>query len=611
MTRVFICYRREDEPYGAKSIRDRLLASKFDVFFDVHSIVLVDDWNKEIETYLASCDCCLAIIGKSWLTILDEKNGKPRLADPKDYVRREIETALHAGKRVIPVLLDVEPPNSDQVPEELRDFVKGLFTKQYLHVRSGTDFDHDMDRLTEDLKAPRVSLWKRLCGRAAEIGNWFRQIPSLRMHGIGQNLQRVWRWLNEPRRGWDYYQTRKDEHVAAAAGLTIGLILLIFFFFLHGLGGIPWWAVLGLVSVPIDGMIIGLVIRAVIEEALLGMANKFPRWQSIADKLALITAVVFLVLFLVGGRLTWTFARTGRFHWLIQRASDLQKLGDWETQITVCNEAIQLKPNNPDGYFWRGNAFFHQGKYSRAIDDYSEDIRLKPRNSDNLAVAYVSRGNAYYHNREYENAITDFTLVLNFRPFPPSSEIFYALLGRGEAYRWIKEFDKSFQDLSTARWRNFDNSAAKTALANLYRLKTDKNIPAALSEVNDAITLNPKNAYAYVVRGAIHNEQGGNLKAGNKKEQADQKFLAALADLNKAIELARDYAWAYSERGLAYAGLGDDRKALDDYDQAIGLNSSYGRDFRRRGEVNKRLNREVEARADFVEALRLENLQKK
>src|SRR5215211_3935120 len=86
--RIFISYRREDTAYPAGWLYDRL-AERFgraQVFKDVDSIELGDDFVEVITNAVASTDVVLALIGNEWLTIADEA-GVPRLEDPDDFVR--------------------------------------------------------------------------------------------------------------------------------------------------------------------------------------------------------------------------------------------------------------------------------------------------------------------------------------------------------------------------------------------------------------------------------------------------------------------------------------------------------------------------------------------
>ncbi len=124
--RIFISYRREDTAYPAGWLFDRL-AERFgrdQVFKDVDSIQLGDDFVEVITTAVASCDVLLALIGDQWLTITGE-DGARRLDNPGDFVRLEIEAALARNVRVIPILVEgARPPRADQLPASLAKLVR-------------------------------------------------------------------------------------------------------------------------------------------------------------------------------------------------------------------------------------------------------------------------------------------------------------------------------------------------------------------------------------------------------------------------------------------------------------------------------------------------------
>src|SRR4051795_12650596 len=116
--RVFISYRREETAYPAGWLYARL-ANQYgggQVFKDVDSIELGDDFVQVISRAVGSCDVLLAMIGGQWLTITDE-HGRRCLDDPDDFVRLEIEAALSRDIRVIPILVDgAIVPRADELP---------------------------------------------------------------------------------------------------------------------------------------------------------------------------------------------------------------------------------------------------------------------------------------------------------------------------------------------------------------------------------------------------------------------------------------------------------------------------------------------------------------
>jgi TIR domain len=146
--RIFISYRREETAYPAAWLFDRL-ADRFggrQVFKDVDSIQLGDDFVEVITRAVGSCDVLLALIGNEWLTITDE-HGRRRLDDPDDFVRLEIEAALTRKVRVIPILVDgARMPRTDELP----DSVAKLVRRQALEL-SPARFDSDTGRLLKVL----------------------------------------------------------------------------------------------------------------------------------------------------------------------------------------------------------------------------------------------------------------------------------------------------------------------------------------------------------------------------------------------------------------------------------------------------------------------------
>jgi len=144
---IFISYRHKDSAAWAGWLSDRL-ANHFglgQIFKDIDSIHPGDDFAAAISDAIASCQVLLALIGDRWLTVAD-KAGR-RLDNPKDFVRREIETALGLGIHVIPILLDgTTMPDADQLPPSMA----GLSAREALDL-SANRFDSDFGRLLEAL----------------------------------------------------------------------------------------------------------------------------------------------------------------------------------------------------------------------------------------------------------------------------------------------------------------------------------------------------------------------------------------------------------------------------------------------------------------------------
>ena len=106
MARIFINFRNFDGDWAALAIRNTLVERFGDdqVFLSSFSIPLGADFAAELLSRARECDVLLAIIGPRWLTVTGT-DGRPKLGAADDWVCREIEAALEAGRTVAPVLL--------------------------------------------------------------------------------------------------------------------------------------------------------------------------------------------------------------------------------------------------------------------------------------------------------------------------------------------------------------------------------------------------------------------------------------------------------------------------------------------------------------------------
>jgi ABC-type multidrug transport system ATPase subunit len=149
--KIFINYRREDDPGFAQALFQRL-ESAFDsrqLFMDVEGQLKPgDNYGIVLRNKVASCDVLLAVIGPRWLAASDE-NGRRRLGNPDDWVRTEIASALEAGKTVIPVLVGgAAPPRENDLPEPL----KPLSQRQAVRINAES-FKSDSQRLVRHLQS--------------------------------------------------------------------------------------------------------------------------------------------------------------------------------------------------------------------------------------------------------------------------------------------------------------------------------------------------------------------------------------------------------------------------------------------------------------------------
>jgi hypothetical protein len=124
--KVFITYRREETAPHAGRLYDAMVArfGEGNVFMDVDMAPGVD-FVERITEAVAACHVLIVVMGPRWATVEDEE-GTARLADPEDFVRLEVETALRrADVTPIPVLVaGARMPNRRDLPQELRPLTR-------------------------------------------------------------------------------------------------------------------------------------------------------------------------------------------------------------------------------------------------------------------------------------------------------------------------------------------------------------------------------------------------------------------------------------------------------------------------------------------------------
>lgn len=140
------------------------------------------------------------------------------------------------------------------------------------------------------------------------------------------------------------------------------------------------------------------------------------------------------------------------------------------------------------------------------------------------------------------------------------------------------------------------------ALAYFYRGKlyfhSLKDNRRALEDFTKVIELQPQNVEAYCERGSVY--------ASFEDYKEDYKHLKlALADLDKAIEINLNCAEAYAERGHTYSHLKEHEKAVEDYTQAIKLDSKRDFYYVLRGETFMKLKDYNRAIKDFTAAIKI------
>jgi len=112
----------------------------------------------------------------------------------------------------------------------------------------------------------------------------------------------------------------------------------------------------------------------------------------------------------------------------------------------------------------RGVTAYKQKDYDKAIEEFSEAIRLYP----DYALVYYYRAEAYCGKDDYDRGIADFTRAIQL---DPEDEDY--LSERGFAYIIIKDYDRAIADFTEALQLNPDSEDAIEGLAIARQRKQD------------------------------------------------------------------------------------------------------------------------------------------
>ncbi|WP_454620436.1 tetratricopeptide repeat protein [Bradyrhizobium cenepequi] len=160
----------------------------------------------------------------------------------------------------------------------------------------------------------------------------------------------------------------------------------------------------------------------------------------------------------------------------------------------------------------------------------------------------------------------------------------------GKAYLLKGDYARAISDLDEAVRLNPKSGYALASRGVAYRMKGDYD--RAMADFDKAICLQPKYGYAFVSRGVAYGIKGNNDRA--------------ISDFDEAIRLDTKNALALANRGVVYREKGDYTRAISDLDKAIQLDPKNALAFANRGDAYRMKSDYDHAIADFDEAIRLD-----
>jgi tetratricopeptide (TPR) repeat protein len=154
----------------------------------------------------------------------------------------------------------------------------------------------------------------------------------------------------------------------------------------------------------------------------------------------------------------------------LNRARAYERLRLQETALSDLDRVIQMNPTSTEAYFERGQVLLELNQADKAIADFTSAINLK----SDYWEAYASRGATFLRKSSFDWAISDYSRVIASGPdsLKPS-----AYIGRGLAYKWMKDRDRAIADLLKVMETSFDLDERSQATTTLKGLNYVDNTP--------------------------------------------------------------------------------------------------------------------------------------
>ena len=256
-------------------------------------------------------------------------------------------------------------------------------------------------------------------------------------------------------------------------------------------------------------------------------------------------------------------------------ARNMNAREQYEDALKMLEECMKLNAENPNIYKLQVNAYEGLKEYKKMIDA----IILTYEKSENSDYLDVQR---FRKDKRYSEA------VLKGKIAQGGDNLIWRVF-LGDLYEQCLEYSKAV-DILNGLMVEFNGNAG------LYETRADcysemGMLDLALEDMGKCIELSGEKdlAYYYGVRGQRYREVGD--------------YENAIKDIGVYIESFPTAAVGYYLRGWCKELRGDDKGAMEDYEQGIAVDESYAYIYLMRGEMNLKLGNDSLAKADFEKVL--------
>ncbi len=165
---------------------------------------------------------------------------------------------------------------------------------------------------------------------------------------------------------------------------------------------------------------------------------------------------------------------------------------------------------------------------------------------------------------------------------------------------------------------------AQQKFAQSYEWWCEGKYDKALEVANEAVLINPKDEFGYLIRGLTFTSKREYDKAikncnialsiNNRNQDVyvcrgniylyNKDYDKAMQDYNRALSIDEKHLLACNNRGVIYEYKGDYEKAIDDYNKALNIDNKYSLSYCNRGNVYAKMGMYDRALKDYDTALK-------
>jgi tetratricopeptide (TPR) repeat protein len=256
---------------------------------------------------------------------------------------------------------------------------------------------------------------------------------------------------------------------------------------------------------------------------------------------------------------------------------------DLELAFSDAKDAIKLNEKDGDAYIIRGRVYSLMGNHDNAIADFNKAYEFAITRKEEI---YLYRGIEYYITEKYDEAVRDLRKALKLKP-----KYAQALFYLGNVHYSKEEYKRAIDDYTQAIKLNPKDVMVLNNCGCAYVNILDYD--RAMKIYNKLLKIEPYYPQAIRNRGLLHYDMGNydqaianynisfeakmnfykKLLKGRDKEEDETEDFDSKEYKNWELEENQIDASVLFKRGNAFAHKRDLDHAIDDYTQAVEMNS--------------------------------------